>query len=384
LTSQADADWSRQEIPALTGLRGVAALWVFFYHALLFSHRVGSNAQVPTSWLGGAGYLGVDLFFVLSGFVLMHRYGVANLHVDIRRFGAFLWKRLARIYPVHLVGLALVLVLQIVLGIADLRFLPEERLSLEGLLASLALVHAWSFPVERTWNTVSWSISCEWAAYLAFPWIALASSVVRSRWLMLLLLFSIYACLALLVWEGPYRGTMAYGMARIAAGFSAGVLLHRLWEIRNHERRSGFDRLAAVSLAALILGGNALATLWGTPVTLATMPILACAVIYGIAAGSGVTCRLLCTRTAQWAGRLSYSFYMVNYLVLSAVAVLVRGTGLLDGAAPGLLAIGGILAVVVAMAAMIHRTCELPARKVMLALLQSRGLWRSSQSAAIR
>ena len=90
---------NRPELRSLTGLRGVAALWVLWYHAC-------DAARTPQFGFGG--YLGVDIFFVLSGFVLAYNYAGVRL-----TYAGFLWKRLARIYPVNLVTLAAVGVWQL-------------------------------------------------------------------------------------------------------------------------------------------------------------------------------------------------------------------------------------------------------------------------------
>src|ERR1700744_4959496 len=80
-----------QDIPALTGLRGVAALWVVLFHMEL-------ETPIP---IIEKGYLGVDIFFILSGFILMHVYA------DRKEFNynEFVRARLARIYPLHMLSL---------------------------------------------------------------------------------------------------------------------------------------------------------------------------------------------------------------------------------------------------------------------------------------
>ena len=66
------------EIEALTGLRAVAALWVFLFHASNFADRIGSDLAPALRFVGAGGFLGVDIFFVLSGFVLAYTYGAAR------------------------------------------------------------------------------------------------------------------------------------------------------------------------------------------------------------------------------------------------------------------------------------------------------------------
>src|SRR5271165_7035382 len=116
---------------ALTPLRGLAALAVLSWHA-----------ELPPR-----GYLGVDLFFLLSGFVMMHAYG--QMQAGMGAYLQFLKARLARIYPVHLLVLVLLL--------PQLQSSPA--FSLGGLLSSLLLLQSpWH---SMCWNFCSWSISAE-------------------------------------------------------------------------------------------------------------------------------------------------------------------------------------------------------------------------------
>ena len=96
---------TRPSLPGLTGLRGVGAVWVLLFHAqFCFVH------PVPVL---RAGYLGVDLFFVLSGFVLS--YAHPGLQWSFSRHRAFLLARFARIFPMHWAALLLIVVVVAVL-----------------------------------------------------------------------------------------------------------------------------------------------------------------------------------------------------------------------------------------------------------------------------
>jgi peptidoglycan/LPS O-acetylase OafA/YrhL len=129
----------RTEISALTSLRGVAALTVLIFHV------------IPDF----RGYLAVDLFFLMSGFVLTHVY--KQIALNCQNYFKFLKARLARIYPVHM------MMLLVLLPMLDTR--PD--FSFDGLLSSLLLLQSpWH---SICWNYASWSISAEWHAYLLFP-----------------------------------------------------------------------------------------------------------------------------------------------------------------------------------------------------------------------
>jgi peptidoglycan/LPS O-acetylase OafA/YrhL len=86
-------------IKPLTALRFFAAMWVVLYH---YWPNLQGAAAMPA--LVGKGYLGVELFFTLSGFILCHVY-LESFGEGRFRYGAFLWNRLARVYPLHLATL---------------------------------------------------------------------------------------------------------------------------------------------------------------------------------------------------------------------------------------------------------------------------------------
>ena len=157
----ARVEWG--ELLALTSIRGIAAWWVVLFHMRLL--------LVPWLPVGAIrvldhGNLAVDLFFVLSGFVIALNYG-ERLAGDWRATGDFLFRRFARIYPLHLLilgGFALYAGGAILFGSATLAGQDPGY-----FLASLFLVQNWGFTDALRWNVPAWSISTEALAYLLFP-----------------------------------------------------------------------------------------------------------------------------------------------------------------------------------------------------------------------
>ena len=130
------------DLKPLTTLRIFAALWVVL--ADYWGDRLGAGS--PPALVTHGNY-GVELFFVLSGFILSHVY--------LESFGE---KRLARIYPLHLATLLAVGVMggaALLLGVR----MTHPVLYWPALLPNLLLVNAWGFARDAGWNHPAWSIS---------------------------------------------------------------------------------------------------------------------------------------------------------------------------------------------------------------------------------
>src|SRR3569832_1237739 len=155
-----------EHLKPLTSMRFFAAMWVVLYH-------YWPNLDPHTPALVSKGYLGVELFFVLSGFILCHVY-LQGAGEGRFKYGSFPWARLARVYPLHLATLLGVGAMAV--GAAAVGIQHHNDIANWSVLpANLLLVHAWGFAKAAAWNHPSWSISAEWFAYLTFPafaWIA--------------------------------------------------------------------------------------------------------------------------------------------------------------------------------------------------------------------
>ena len=160
------------DLKALTSLRYLAALWVVVFH---FRPYAGVEAVgVPVLYQG---YLAVDFFFVLSGFVLAHVYR-SSIQSGKYSHRTFVIKRLARVYPMHAVTLAFFAALGLIAPVIGLHLDGAEKFDMSQLLPQVLLVHAWVGSGE-TFNYPSWSISAEFLAYLSFPIIMILAARPR-------------------------------------------------------------------------------------------------------------------------------------------------------------------------------------------------------------
>lgn len=150
---------ARGLVRPLTSLRFLAATWVLLHHAL---PRGGPGSV--TEAVGATGWLGVSLFFVLSGFLLTVRYAPAGALRGPRR--DFWLERVARLVPAYLLSLAFAAPL----------FARDARVQAlaPGRVAATAVTvltgqQAWRPETACTWNCPAWSLSVEFWFYAAFP-----------------------------------------------------------------------------------------------------------------------------------------------------------------------------------------------------------------------
>lgn len=220
-----------QELKPLTSLRFIAAFWVLLYH---FKDHLGLG--MGQFGLVADGYLGVDLFFTLSGFILAHVY-LSQFEGGRFGYGGFLKNRIARVYPMHLAALAAMLVLFVGAGVMGAGVGSPDAFKWSDLPAHLFMVHAWGTTKAVGWNFPSWSISAEWAAYLLFPLVA-ALVLKAQRWSALVAAGALALCVAsfwalsnlhqVLPWVGRdfSQMTAQIGALRILPSFLLGVALY--------------------------------------------------------------------------------------------------------------------------------------------------------------
>jgi peptidoglycan/LPS O-acetylase OafA/YrhL len=140
--------------------------------ALHYSERMPDAFSAWTAFFVN-GRLGVDFFFILSGFILTHVY-LRQLQERRFSFLHFIRKRFARLYPLHLAMLLVVLAYVSIGGWLGISLQNSEAYSWEMFWHNLLLIHAWGMLDSMSWNYVSWSISAEWFAYLVFLPLSLA------------------------------------------------------------------------------------------------------------------------------------------------------------------------------------------------------------------
>ena len=268
------------------------------------AHHIQGNGLLFDSALVRGGWLWVDFFFVLSGFVIAASYGERLASgFAVRRF---MLLRLGRIYPLHIAMLALYLGIELV----RLAFQPEGwslnapfagLRSPEYLVASVLLIQTFALR-ESAWNPQSWSIAVEIWLYLvaALTWRVLGERAWRAA------LAAALIALVLIVAEVALP-VLTPRVLRGIAGFGLGIACWR-WR----------GRLSGGTLAELLcLAAIATVFLFPliAPAPLADLAFAATVLVF--AREQGAISRVLLRRWGLFLGSLSYSLYMVHVFVVA-------------------------------------------------------------------
>ncbi len=301
---------SLPHLKPLTAIRGVAAFWVFL------SHCQWLKATTPFfSRLTGAGYLGVDVFFILSGFILsyVHIADFVSFSDVHSKYKQFLCLRLARIYPLHIFALCIVLVFHI----TDIFGWPTQDNASMFFSNLLLLQSTGWFGKVMSWNLVSWSISVEWMLYLLFPLFACAvankfSGIKCSLLLVLLPIigWAIYFHVTKVDMTSMFDAGRS--MVRGVLDFLLGVGLYNLYR-NEFLKKMSWDAIAMAVLAAVFLMMECDAE--GMKVSDVIYITLFAVLVYALAHIRGVARLFFANKAIVYLGTISYSFYMLHWII---------------------------------------------------------------------
>ena len=338
---------------ALDGMRGIAALAVVLYHI----------ATVPFL-RAPVGYLAVDFFFALSGFVIAHAYRQRLL--DGMSFAQFAILRVARLYPVLLLGFLLALLRAVALFVLHDPGAPslEEIVSggtLNLLLLPTPIVGAYMFL-----NVPAWSLMFELLANFAYAkW---ARYLTRGA-LMLILLVSgpmlVPIAYGGLFGAGGTIDTFQVGLVRVVFSFSMGLLLYDVLD-RLPQWRINPYLLAALLFAALV-----------APIKHPLYDLVFVVVLTPLFVILGAHSRSFAG--AKWLGEISYPVYALHYSLLSIGSLAAGKAG-----APPWIGMVGLVAAFCCVTPIITRFYDIPLRQRLKstlneALIRRRGLASADQ-----
>lgn len=300
-----------RELVPLTGIRSLAALWVFFYHSKSELIRAFPGQSWFIEGVTGCGYLGVDLFFTLSGFILAYNYSGLCSNLKRGDYLRYLWLRLARIYPVHLFTLILFVIAVLGAKLCEIGLTKPEFYNTADFFWNIFLVQAWSFPVRPSWNTLSWSVSCEWLAYLTLPfWLLIHRG--RSTAAHITLYGILAVALVFICHSIRFDSTFGYGLIRILFEFNLGIIAYHLFNIR-FAKELHWTAIMLVSSVVVFVTPYFIRE-FDFPVFLLS-PVFG-VIILGLSYENSLFSRILSWRPLVYGGYVSYSFYMIHELIL--------------------------------------------------------------------
>jgi len=301
-------------LPALTGIRTLLAFNIVLFH--FTPPHLGLLYPIVNN-----GYVFVNVFFLISGYILTYNYADRAATLVKREF----WlARFSRLYPVYL--LALIVSFRMLQLEWDARSHAEF---FQGLMLTPLLLQGWSPTLATFWNTVAWTLSTEVMLYAAFPWLIRARwprkpahlvLLILAFWLINLIPSSLYLLLNPDHLTGPvtrYTSThlirfLKYTPLPYVCTFLAGITLGRLQLSLLITQR---QRLAVAAAALAALGLFFYAVVPRVPYLIMhgglVMPLFA-ALVFGLS-GPHLISSVFSWRPLLLIGESSYCLYLLHF-----------------------------------------------------------------------
>jgi peptidoglycan/LPS O-acetylase OafA/YrhL len=367
----------KQEIQSLTPLRGIAAIWVICFHYVVV--YFGFHPE-KYSWVLNKGYLAVDMFFMLSGFVLSHVYWrtFTSDQVEVaRNYWSFIGARIARLYPLHLFNLGQFVVATLSFSLYEYSSVGKfdsipvyGARSLTALLANAAMLQGLKAR-ELAWNFPAWSISVEFLAYFLFPLVLpfIAQANGARKWLLASVAGSALCVFAYLgggdfnQWDGPIT------LLRCLPEFIFGALLYAgFQQLRSPAWFKSDYTIASIILAVLVF------LHFDVPDLVIVMAFPA--VILSAVSNAGRVTPILNAAPLVWLGNISYSLYLTHGFVQFLTTKLLVSTGVQRATelsyTSSVWLLLAMLGATLLMATVTYREIEIVGRSRLRRLLQAR------------
>ncbi|ODR99854.1 hypothetical protein AUC68_01590 [Methyloceanibacter methanicus] len=332
--------------------RYVAAVGVVIFHfAAYMPLGQAEDAVAPLQLL-------VDFFFILSGFVIMHVYRTRM--TSNSDYLVYLRKRLARIYPLHLLTLMVYIALAVCAAYGLFSFENPDRYPADAIVPNLLLVHAWGVTDDLTFNYPSWSISAEFFVYLLFPVLLLATRRLGeiSCLTLVIAMAAFVAAFISFCGDSPWtRATAEFGCLRALPSFFAGMVIYLL--VTQRLAHVSVPRWIGYSAALIPIGLMVV----GAPDEIV---LVAFAVVVLLTARMELSARpkLFSRPLLRNFSNASYGVYMLHPLVAAGMFRILPKIIEIEGA--WMFGLGGIaLGITTAVAMLSYRLFENPVRRIL-------------------
>jgi peptidoglycan/LPS O-acetylase OafA/YrhL len=342
----------------LTGIRGIAAAWVLLFHLKITCLSLFGLAWLADLPIVATGWSGVDMFFVLSGFVLMRAHSTEFTRLRTSSILSFAKVRIARVYPVSAVVLILIALLA-----TDHGFVTWYRLKDPGNLTPVAFVKTallatrWHLPGSRgDWNQPIWSLSAEILGYAAFPLLAWLLS--RRSWPAALAI-ALASLGTLMLYQ-----TMAHvdpgdivtrsAVIRMACCFIAGAALARARVVAPPRVADSSAGLSIVGTLLILVGCL-------VPSVVVILPFSYATLILALAFRRGPIDRILSAPFVQFLGKISFPLYLLHVMPLFWLGYRLQSSH--TAVVPSIAALLIYVALAIGMAALLHVGIERPSHR---------------------
>lgn len=341
---------------AYDALRFIAASGIVFHHTNSFLYPAAQRMEMKEPSFGLA--LLVDLFFLISGYVIAFVYG-AKIE-SLRDYITFLQKRVARLWPLHIVTLIVFSAFYFAAVAAGVKVGTMPDLSASCLARTAFMLHA-IIPCQGvSVNPVSWSISAEMAMYAIFPLLYVA--LARNKWTAVAGIVIAAASLATLSWSlSAHEWTQSIPFLRALPSFTFGICLYRIMS-EQAGPATPYRSVMLIVLLALVLVMFYLMLDGGSALTVLASICAACTLAAYIDRKATTNAVM---RVAAGMGRLTYSIYMIHLLLVTTLVNVVADKILKLSAWPMGFVIGFTYLLVVFLSLATYSWIEMPLRRTL-------------------
>jgi peptidoglycan/LPS O-acetylase OafA/YrhL len=307
----------RTEIKPLTGVRGVAAMIIIIYHY----GRPYQSMGVDTGFHIRQGYIAVDSFYILSGFVLALTYGAwFSKQFDLARFGGFMLRRIARVYPAYIVIMTVDFLRSAinVSGNGALNHYKTYDYTLNILMMTGLGLNVYPIIAD------AWSVSAELAAYIFFPFLVFFAVFCRPATGLLVFCFAVAGIVLVTRFGSGFEGPLdvmnpatAYPMLRCVSDFTMGLVLFRVSLIPALRSMMASEIPCVLAIIALVASWMAHAP--DLMIFAGLLPL-----ILALSFNGAIANRLFGNRAVHYLGEISYSLYLIHPTFISATVAFAR------------------------------------------------------------
>ena len=299
------------KINALTGIRAFAAVWVIFFHCIGDGRSALTNEWVNN--FANRGGSAVDLFYVLSGFIMAFVYGDKMTTLSWKTTRSFLWKRFARIYPAHFTVLMLFLAVFLFAVFTGSPYTKEFH-TVPKFFYQLFMLNGLGIPDSNGWNFPSWTISSEFFAYLLFPVLTLWTGKLnrlQSVVAVVAIYLAMYGAAFMITGGTTYYLPHSLILTRIGSQFTVGCLLYNIASADVLKKNAGWVSQLAFVLVIVV------STVATSDMSIGILSMLYSILIVSLAEDRGsLLSKLMSSRVMVFFGDISYSIYIIHNFTL--------------------------------------------------------------------